>query len=248
VKRIVYYNFIFKGEGYWYFYDWADGQYNSLISLSYIDCDFSGLTTCKPFSNLCGHPHYFYLKNKYNNNTLNLTQLTDLECTFQGIKNEVFNFTIDFSNGFQTDDLFLGEFRKNTTMKVAPNFIFGPNLWRLTNFFYNCEALTICPELDISTGAANHEVDCSNMLYNCTNLTFFGGIKGLNNDLDISRCSKLTLESLKNIAEKAADVKNIGGKEIIMSMGSRIKIDHEENLSLTFFNKGWSTLVTGEAN
>ena len=106
----------------------------------------------------------------------------------------------------------------------------------MSSMFYNCIALTSVPRLD-----ATSLTDASSMFgYYWTSpdkFTDFGGLTNLKIDLNLSKCSKLTHDSLMNVINEAADV-TASPKTLTLGSENLAKLTDEDKAIAT--NKGWT--------
>lgn len=82
--------------------------------------------------------------------------------------------------------------------------------------------------------------EASNMFYfgfGSNNFTVFGGLTNLKIDLDLSRCSNLTHDSLMNVINEAADVTS-SPKTLTLGTTNLNKLTDDEKAIAT--NKGWT--------
>ena len=94
----------------------------------------------------------------------------------------------------------------------------------------NCSSLTSFPQLDLSSG--------TNFAYawtGCSNLTNLGGFGAIKESIDLSPCTKLTVESLMNVINQAATVT---GKTMTLGSTNLAKLSDEQKSVAT--SKGWT--------
>ena len=183
----------------------------------------------------------------------NLVELPEQFDTSNGTNlNRMFNYcqkltkapTIDTSNATNIGELFascilLEEIPTLNTSKTT-------TMYRV---FYDCKKLTEIPELD----AGNVVDSVAACLYNCKELTTFGGLKNLGKSFytswsanmteykfDLSSCTLLTYDSLMNVINNLYDIASIGvqPQSLILGETNLAKLTEEEILIATL--KGWN--------
>ena len=105
---------------------------------------------------------------------------------------------------------------------------------KVTNMFFmfqNCNLLTSVPLLDTSNVTI-----MGSMFSGCSSLTTLGGFTGLKVNLDLSKASNLTHDSLMNVINKAADVTS-SPKTLTLGITNLSKLTDAEKAIAT--NKGW---------
>ena len=106
-----------------------------------------------------------------------------------------------------------------------------------TDFGYawtRCSAMTTMPALDLSNGT-----NFWNAWDYCKALTNLGGFGAISADIDLSPCTNLTVDSLMNVINQAADL-NGSGLSRTMTFGSTnlAKLTDEQKAVAT--SKGWT--------
>ena len=102
----------------------------------------------------------------------------------------------------------------------------------MRSMFLFCDSLTSVSEMNTSI-----VTDMVDMFLGCESLTDLGGFVGLNVNLKLSYCSKLTHESLLNVINKAADV-TASPATIILGSTNLAKLTDAEKAIAT--SKGWT--------
>ena len=106
-----------------------------------------------------------------------------------------------------------------------------------TDFMYaweGCTKLTSLPQLDLSNGV-NFGSSFYSAWEGCYNLVNLGGFGAIKADIDLSACSKLTVDSLMNVITQAATVT---GKTMRFGSDNLAKLSDEQKAVAT--SKGWT--------
>lgn len=98
------------------------------------------------------------------------------------------------------------------------------------NAWYRCSALTSIGQLDMHNGT-----DFYGAWGYCSALTNLGGFGAISADIDLSPCTKLTVESLMNVINQAATVT---GKTMTLGSDNLAKLSDEQKAVAT--SKGWT--------
>ena len=98
-----------------------------------------------------------------------------------------------------------------------------------------CSSLTTMPALDLSSGT-----DFSGAWEYCSSLTTLGGFGAIKESIDLSPCSKLTVDSIMNVITQAADLNSLGitGKTMKFGSTNLNKLTDEQKAVAT--SKGWT--------
>ena len=107
-----------------------------------------------------------------------------------------------------------------------------------TDFSYawnGCSSLTEFPALNMSSGT-----DFTSAWYGCNALTTLGGFGAISADIDLSPCTKLTVESLMNVINQAADLAALGitGRTMTLGSDNLAKLSDEQKAVAT--SKRWT--------
>ena len=103
------------------------------------------------------------------------------------------------------------------------------------NAWNGCSSLTEFPPLDLSSGT-----DFTNAWSYCSNLTNLGGFGAISADIDLSGSPKLTVESLMNVINQAADLAALGitGRTMTLGSDNLAKLSDEQKAVAT--SKRWT--------
>lgn len=103
------------------------------------------------------------------------------------------------------------------------------------NAWWACTVLTTMPQLNLSSGT-----DFTSAWYSCYELTNLGGFGAISADIDLHFSDKLTVESLMNVINQAADLAALGITGRTMTLGSTnlAKLSDEQKAVATL--KGWT--------
>ena len=186
--------------------------------------DFEGVTDMSKMFYMC-------------NNITTIPQIdtssaTNMTSMFQGCKGLTTIPQIDTSSV-----TYMGEmFRDCTSLTTIPQ-IDTSSVENMICMFQGCKGLTTIPLIDTSS-----LMKVLAMFRACSSLTDLGGFAGLHAGIDLSVCP-LTHDSIMNVINNAADVKNIPDFEvssITLKLGSTnlAKITDEEKSIAT--SKGWT--------
>ena len=136
---------------------------------------------------------------------------------------------IDTSNGTNFD----GAWQNCSSLTTFPML----NLSKGTYFggaWYRCESLTSIPQLDLSAGT-----DFNNAWGFCNHLTTLGGFGAIKASINLSDSPNLTVDSIMNVINQAADLNELGITGKTMNLGSNLnKLTNEQKAVAT--NKGWT--------
>ena len=102
----------------------------------------------------------------------------------------------------------------------------------MSSMFSRCSSLTTVPQFNTSN--VNY---MSSIFYNCSELTTLGGFTGLKINLDLSSSSKLTVESVMNVINQAADMTN-SPKTLTLHANVYAQLSEEQIATATA--KGWN--------
>ena len=122
--------------------------------------------------------------------------------------------------------------------------------------FSNCSSLTSVPQFDTSKVTSmdsmfdyctklaslpllnvSNVVNMDNIFYNCTSLTNLGGFTGLKQDLELADSPKLTVDSVMNVINNAADMTS-SPKTLTLHKDVFNKLTEEQIATATA--KGWN--------
>ena len=101
--------------------------------------------------------------------------------------------------------------------------------------WYACTHLTTLPQLDLSNATTFDQ-----SWYNCTSLTTLGGFGSIKESIDLHYCP-LTVESVMNVINQAADLNELGLAGKTMNFGNRLNNLTDEQKAVAT-NKGWTLL------
>ena len=106
-----------------------------------------------------------------------------------------------------------------------------------TNFkmtWNGCSALTTIPQLDLSSGT-----DFTNAWLYCENLTNLGGFGAIKESISLSNSPNLTVDSIMNVINQAANLKNLGitGKKIALGTNTNKLTSAQISVATS---KGWT--------
>ena len=136
---------------------------------------------------------------------------------------------LDLSNGTDFDQAW----RDCSSLTEFPAL----NLSSGTNFRYawnNCTALTTIGQLDLSAGT-----NFNSAWYPCQSLATLGGFGAIKESIELYYCP-LTVESIMNVINQAADLNSLGitGKTMNFGDTNLNKLTDEQKAVAT--NKGWT--------
>lgn len=102
----------------------------------------------------------------------------------------------------------------------------------ISGCFSDCTSLTTLPYMNLAS-----VTDATNAWQYCSSLTTLGGFGAIRVDIDLSASSNLTVDSMMNVINQAADVR---GTRKIMAFGGEnlAKLTAEQKAVAT--NKGWN--------
>ena len=101
--------------------------------------------------------------------------------------------------------------------------------------WYNCRALTEFPALDLHNGSSIRDA-----WIGCSSLTTLGGFGAIKENFDLSSCPKLTVDSLMNVINQAADLNSLGITGKTMTLGSENLAKLTDAQKAVATSKGWS--------
>ena len=101
--------------------------------------------------------------------------------------------------------------------------------------WYACIHLTTLPQLDLSNVTTFDQ-----SWYNCTSLTTLGGFGAVKESISLSDSPNLTVDSIMNVLNQAADLNELGitGKTMKFGSTNLAKLTDEQKAVAT--NKGWT--------
>ena len=132
---------------------------------------------------------------------------------------------LDLSNGTEFQSTWNG----CSSLKEFPALDLSKGV-NFTNAWLDCSAMTTMPQLDLSAGT-----NFSWPFGGCDNLTTLGGFGAISADIDLSPCTKLTVDSLMNVITQAATVT---GKTMTLGSTNLAKLSDEQKAVAT--SKGWT--------
>ena len=132
---------------------------------------------------------------------------------------------LDLSNGTEFQSTWNG----CSSLKEFPALDLSKGV-NFTNAWLDCSAMTTMPQLDLSAGT-----NFSWPFGGCDNLTTLGGFGAISADINLSPCTKLTVESLMNVITQAATVT---GKTMTLGSTNLAKLTDEQKAVAT--SKGWT--------
>lgn len=118
-----------------------------------------------------------------------------------------------------------------SSLTTVPQFDTS-NVIDMYNMFVRCSSLQTVPLLDVSNVTKNDY-----MLYGCSSLTNLGGLRGLKMNLDLTSSSLLTVESVMNVINAAADMTS-SPKTLTLRKNVFNKLSQEQIATATA--KGWN--------
>lgn len=104
------------------------------------------------------------------------------------------------------------------------------------DFAWNgCRALTELPQLDLHNGSSIRDA-----WIGCSSLTTIGGFGAISADIDLSASNLLTVDSMMNVINQAADLNSLGitGKTMTFGSTNLAKLTDAQKAVAT--SKGWS--------
>ena len=160
---------------------------------------------------------------------LDFSQKTDFQSCWYNCYNLSSFPIIDTSNG--TNFYFTWGYCKFTEFPML-------NMSNGTNFsgtWIYCSAMTTMPMLDLSSGT-----DFSDAWNLCNHLTNLGGFGAISADIDLSASNLLTVDSMMNIINQAADLNILGITGKTMKFGSTNLAKLTDAQKGVATSKGWS--------
>ena len=116
-------------------------------------------------------------------------------------------------------------------LEIAPAFN-TTNVTKMGSMFYQCTGLTTVPLLDTT-----NVTDVTNMFRTCNSLTNLSGFTGLKVNLDLSYSSGLTVDSVMNVINNAADMSS-SAKTLTLHANVFSQLSEEQ--IQTAAAKGWN--------
>ena len=117
-------------------------------------------------------------------------------------------------------------------LEEFPDYLDTSSCDTLWDTFYGCSSLSRVAEIDCTN------LKIWNTVFNgCTAVTDMGGFRNISISMDVSPCSNLTVDSLMNIINKAADV-TASPKTMTLGAANLAKLSDEQKAIAT--NKGWT--------
>ena len=159
---------------------------------------------------------------------LDFSQKTDFQSCWYNCYNLSSFPIIDTSNG--TNFYFTWGYCKFTEFPML-------NMSNGTNFsgtWIYCSAMTTMPMLDLSSGT-----DFSDAWNLCNHLTNLGGFGAISADIDLSASNLLTVESIMNVVNQAADLNILGITGKTMKFGSTNLAKLSDAQKGVATSKGW---------
>lgn len=125
-----------------------------------------------------------------------------------------------------------GLFCNCRSLEEFPDYLDTSSCDTLWDTFYGCSSLSRVAEIDCTN------LKIWNTVFNgCTAVTDMGGFRNISISMDVSPCSNLTVDSLMNIINKAADVTS-APKTMTLGAANLAKLSDEQKAIAT--NKGWT--------
>ena len=218
---------------------------------------WSGLTTIPlfDFSNVTDMEEAFSLaKNLKYIPPINTSKVTTMRKMFSDCESLENISQLDTSNVTNMSSMFSGCKVLTTIPQLDTS-----NVTNMYDMFYFCSSLVTIPQLDTSKVTSMGEMfyyctslvsvpklDATNLTsansmfnlgYGSNKFTDFGGLTNLKIDLDLSKCSKLTHDSLLNVINEAADVTS-SPQTLTLGATNLAKLTDEEKAIAT--SKGWT--------
>ncbi len=135
---------------------------------------------------------------------------------------------LDTSNVVHFDDMFYNCYN----LVTIPQFNTS-NLYSASLMFGGCSKLISVPLLDFTKAEL-----IRNMLSGCSELVELGGFSNLSVSLDLSSSRKLSVESIMNVINQAADLSQ-EDKTATLTLGTNISKLTEQQIAIAT-SKGWS--------
>ena len=155
------------------------------------------------------------------------SDMTDMRYMFQYCSNLTTIAGIDTSNVTTMEYMF-----RSCSSLANISDMDTSNVTSMYYMFGYCSSLTTVPEMDVS-----NVTEMGYIFRGSSSLTDLGGFTGLQCNLDLSPCSKLTHTSLINIINKASDVTE-APKTLTLGSTNLAKLSDEEKAIATA--KGWT--------
>lgn len=125
-----------------------------------------------------------------------------------------------------------GLFCNCRSLEEFPDYLDTSSCDTLWDTFYGCSSLSRVAEIDCTN------LKIWNTVFNgCTAVTDMGGFRNISISMDVSPCINLTVDSLMNIINKAADVTS-SPKTMTLGATNLAKLSDEQKAIAT--NKGWT--------
>lgn len=172
---------------------------------------------------------------------------------FRNDKNLIFCPLVDTSNADNMQAMF-----SNCTNLMQVPLLNTANVMHFDDMFYNCTSLTTVPQFNTANlysaqlmfGGCSKLVSVPlmdfgkaeqlrSMLLACSELVELGGFSNLAVNLDLSSSRKLSVDSLMNVINQAADLSNTGGTATLTLGSTNISKLTEEQIAIAS-SKGWT--------
>ena len=172
---------------------------------------------------------------------------------FRNDKNLIFCPLVDTSKAENMQSMFSG-----CANLIQVPLLNTANVVHFDEMFYNCSSLTVVPQFDTTNlySAQLMLAGCSKLvsvplmdfgkaeqlrsiLLACSELVELGGFTNLSVNLDLSSSRKLSVDSLMNVINQAADLSNTGGTSTLTLGNTNIAKLTEEQIAIAT-SKGWT--------
>ena len=194
---------------------------------------------------------FYYCKKLQTVPLFDTSSVTDIGGMFIGCESLTTVPSFDTSNVIDMENMFNGCLSLQTVSQFNTS-----NVTDMHNMFGNCMSLQTVPQFD--TSKVNNmswmfgeckklqtvpQFDTSNVdsmsyiFYDCTSLTNLGGFTGLKQDLELGYCPLLTLDSVVNVINAAADMTS-SPKTLTLKQSVFDKLSQEQIATATA--KGWN--------
>ena len=157
----------------------------------------------------------------------NTSNVTDMGSMFSGCNSLQTVPLFDTSKATDMNSMF----NNCSSLQTVPLFDTS-NVDDMNSMFYNCKALETVPLFDTS-----NVTRMNSMFNNCTSLTNLGGFTGLKGNLDLRYSSLLTVDSIMNVINNAADMTS-SPKTLTLHKNVFNKLSEEQIATATA--KGWN--------
>lgn len=155
------------------------------------------------------------------------TNVTNMSSMFRGCLKVVNIPSFNTTNVTDMSYMFYG----CNKLEIAPAFN-TTNVTKMGSMFYQCTGLTTVPLLDTT-----NVTDVTNMFRTCNSLTNLSGFTGLKVNLDLSYSSGLTVDSVMNVINNAADMSS-SAKTLTLHANVFAQLSEEQ--IQTAAAKGWN--------